>query len=103
MQSTGQTSTQERSFTVMQGSAMTYGMPSPEKARFPGAWRRGEAKHRNDPSPVKGRGLGARRHGLVPTGTGMRVIADNTTTSPAYCHSAVRSGVSAGCPCHAAY
>jgi hypothetical protein len=31
MQSTGHTSTQDRSFTLMHGSAMMYGIPSPER------------------------------------------------------------------------
>jgi len=30
MQSTGHTSTHDRSFTLMHGSAMMYGIPSPE-------------------------------------------------------------------------
>src|SRR5712691_13162047 len=51
MQSTGHTSTQERSFTPMQGSAMMYGMRRPRLSRHPalGANR----KHRLGPPPVK--------------------------------------------------
>src|SRR6266480_4437795 len=39
MQSTGQTSTHDRSFTLMQGSAMMYGIQAPGMSRRSGATR----------------------------------------------------------------
>src|SRR2546422_11188277 len=68
MQSTGHTSTQERSFTPMQGSAMMYGMrgrrASPRPAGGP------NRKHRLGPPPVKC----APRSGFVPAAPAMLVL-----------------------------
>src|SRR6266536_4888041 len=52
MQSTGQTSTQERSFTLMHGSAMIYGMATPGNPR-PADEGGPNRKHRNGVTPVK--------------------------------------------------
>src|SRR5881394_4321896 len=52
MQSTGHTSTQERSLTLMHGSAMMYGIPSPECS--PRSIRAANGKPRLRLTSVKG-------------------------------------------------
>src|SRR5437870_12639445 len=63
MQSTGQTSTHDRSFRLMQGSAMMYGIQAPGNFAS-------NRKHRGAPTPVQG----------PVAGTAIRVISDKTAT-----------------------
>src|SRR2546425_13207307 len=74
MQSTGHTSTQERSFTPMQGSAMMYGMRGRRASPRPAA--RPNRKHTLGPPPVKC----APRSGFVPAAQEILVLLN------VFCH-----------------
>src|SRR5205809_548833 len=102
MQSTGQTSTQERSFRLMHGSAMMYVIQAPASHVPTAGASRPNRKHRSGPTPVKsGRHIrletrtAAGRPGDVQRraapATEMRVMSDNTATSQVYCSRAVPS------------
>src|SRR2546430_3550264 len=97
MQSTGQTSTHERSFTVMHGSAIMYGIQAPEVSHHGTRSTGPKCKHRGGPTPV----TRTRQRSIAP-GTEIRVISDSTATSQVYCSSDAASGSSAASPNQAA-
>src|SRR3990172_11054093 len=101
MQSTGHTSTQERSFTLMHGSAMMYGIQALVTGRIANIdW----GPSQSSPACAATCWCAERAQPTPPAlvGTEISVISDRIATSPAYWSQAVLSGCSAASPNHAA-